>query len=175
MPQHFYVSPLARCLDTAHIEFARFHSTEDPSSPDRAFRPIVKELLREENGRHTCDRRSSKTWIQQNHPECVIEPSFTEEDELWSADVREPWDAHRERVAEVLRDIFGELQGGSDGSTEGIRRRKRETAFVSLTSHSGTMVRMSEVLGHRKFPVSPGGVLPVLVKVEWSKNDRGES
>ncbi|KAI9657821.1 MAG: hypothetical protein M1831_004057 [Alyxoria varia] len=174
-PQHFYVSPLARCLETARVQFAQVHLGNEASLPQNRqfqFRPTVKEMLREENGCHTCDRRSSRTWIEQHYPEYVIEPGFAEEDKLWSANVRESWDRHRGRVVMVLRDIFEELRSGSDGSPEDVRRGKRETAFISMTTHSGTIDRILEVIGHRVFPVRPGGILPVLVKIERYKDRR---
>ena len=83
-PQSYYVSPLARCLQTAE---KTFDGLDVPA--DRPFRPTVKELLRETLGVHTCDRRSSRSWIAENYPAWGIEKGFAEEDPLWEADVRE--------------------------------------------------------------------------------------
>ena len=72
-------------------------------------------------GVHTCDRRSSKTYISENYPSYKIEPGFTENDELWVPGLRETNSAQRARSKELLDDIFSH-----DDST-----------FISFSSHSG--------------------------------------
>lgn len=99
---------------------------------------------------HTCDRRSSKTYIRENYPAFAIEKGFSEEDELWDADRRESEDDHDERMRALLDDVFTR-----DGSV-----------YVSFTSHSGSIAALLRVLGHREFRLQTGVVLPVLVKVE---------
>ncbi|KKF96715.1 hypothetical protein CFO_g956 [Ceratocystis platani] len=70
------------------------------------YRPTIKELLRERMTDHTCDRRSSKTYIAETFPEYAIEDGFTETDELWRADRWETLQAHLSRKQTVLEDIF---------------------------------------------------------------------
>jgi len=72
-------------------------------------------------GVHTCDRRSSKTYIIENYPSYKIEPDFTENDELWVPDLRESDSAQTARSKELLDDVFSH-----DDST-----------FISFSSHSG--------------------------------------
>lgn len=36
--------------------------------------------------------------------------------------------------------------------------------YISVTAHSGTINSILAVTGHRKFDVSPGGMIPVLIK-----------
>jgi len=150
VPQSFYVSPLDRCLATANVTFA---GLEDVLSREYPFVPVVKELLREALGVHTCDRRSSREYIAKNYPGYVIEKGFAEVDPLWDPDVRES-DAHMiARLKTLLDDIVT-----SD-----------ENTFISLTSHSGAIGAMLHVLGHRPFGLQTGGVIPVLVRVDRVK------
>jgi hypothetical protein len=101
-------------------------------------------------GEHTCDRRSTKTAIEADFPRYRFEPRFPEEDELWDAKVRES-DEHRDRrLRELLNDIF---------DTD-------ENVFLSLTAHSGAITSILQVVGHRKFPLATGAVIPVVVKAE---------
>ncbi|OOF94656.1 hypothetical protein ASPCADRAFT_516101 [Aspergillus carbonarius ITEM 5010] len=145
IPESFYVSPLNRCLETAHITFSGLgvQGTEP-------FRPLVKELLRETIGQHTCDSRSSKSAIEAEYPLYRIEPGFTETDELYDPLLRESNSARDKRFRDLLQDIFT-----NDGMV-----------FLSLTAHSGAITSLLNVLGHRRFDLETGGVIPVLVRGE---------
>ncbi|OKP13834.1 hypothetical protein PENSUB_409 [Penicillium subrubescens] len=144
-PQSYYVSPLHRCCQTAQVTF---EGLDMPLT--NPFQPLVKELLRETMGEHTCDRRSTKSAIAADFPRYRLEPRFTEEDGLWDPKVRES-DEHRDRrLLELLNDIFG----------------TDENVFLSLTAHSGAITSILQVVGHRKFPLATGAVIPVVVKAE---------
>jgi len=145
LPERYYTSPLDRCLATAKITFTGL--TLPKSQP---FVPEVKELLRETNGVHTCDRRSSKSYVREHYSSYSIEPGFTENDELWNPDVRESDSAQDIRLRNLLDDIFT-----YDTST-----------YISLTSHSGSIASILRVVSHREFRLRTGGVIPVLVKAE---------
>jgi len=80
----------------------------------------------------------------------MIEPSLTETDELWKADVRETDDEVAARLSILLDDIFE-----TDRST-----------FISLTAHSGAITGTLQAIGHRKFGLQTGGVIPVFVKAQ---------
>ncbi|KAH8693902.1 phosphoglycerate mutase family protein [Talaromyces proteolyticus] len=140
-PESFYVSPLNRCLQTA---FITFDGLVEP------FRPVVKELLRETIGIHTCDRRSSKSAISAEYPAYKIEPGFSENDELWDAELRESDSAQDARLKKFLDDVFVH----------------DDSQFVSFTAHSGAITSVLQVVGHRQFGLQTGGVIPVLVKAE---------
>lgn len=142
-PEKYYVSPLYRCLQTADLTWS---GLDVPSN--QPFRPTIKELLREENGEHTCDRRSTKTFIHKKYPDWPFEPGFTEKDELWTADHRETHDEHDARTQVFLDELF----------------EKDQSAYVSLTSHSGAIASKLRVLNHREFRLPTGGMIPVLVK-----------
>lgn len=83
-----------------------------------------------------------------------MENGFSEQDELWNPNVRETDPQRAVRAKTFLDDIFN-----NDNST-----------FVSLTTHSGMIQSLLEVTGHRKWQVSPGGLLPVFVRAEWFGN-----
>lgn len=142
-PQSYIVSPLFRCLQTAQLTF------EGLSLPEEApLRPVVKELLREVMGEHTCDRRSDRSYIVEHYPEWRIESGFTEKDELWRPDHRETFEEHDLRTMEFLSELF----------------KNDDALVVSLTSHSGAIASHFRVLGHREFRLQTGGMIPVLVK-----------
>lgn len=145
LPQRYYTSPLDRCLATASIT-----STSLALPASQPFVPEVKEFLRETNGVHTCDRRSRRDYIKEHYSSYSIEPGFTENDELWSPEVRESDSAQDIRLRDLLDDVFTH-----DKST-----------YISLTSHSGSIASILRVVGHREFRLQTGGVIPVLVKAE---------
>lgn len=131
-------SPLRRCLRTAQLAF--------PAEIARK-RPIVKEKLRERLGVHTCDQRSTRSWIAENYPSFDIETGFSEEDILWSPDRRETLEEHMARSTELLDDIFASDYGD----------------FVVLTAHSGTIMSLFAATGWKKVPVAAGAVYPLFV------------
>ena len=142
-PEAFYVSPLMRCLRTAELTWT---GLDLPKA--RPYDPLVKELLREVLGVHTCDRRSSRTVIHKAYPKWRIEGGFSEADVLWKADHRETHDEHDIRTQRLLDDIFG----------------NDERSVLSLTAHSGMIASLLRVTGHREFGLPTGGLLPLFVK-----------
>jgi len=143
LPGTLYTSPLARCLETTKLVFADvFGSRGVP------FRPVIKELLRERMTDHTCDRRSSRSWIAENYPGYDIEPGFAEEDVLWRADRWEPGEEHDARKQRVLEDIFASDEG----------------PILSLTVHSYAVSSILHVVGAPNFRVREGSTVPLLVK-----------
>jgi broad specificity phosphatase PhoE len=145
LPQSYYASPLDRALHTAQLTFSTLRAP-----PEHPFKPTVKELLREVNGIHTCDRRSSRTYIVEHYPNYTIETGFAEEDVLWVPDLRESGSALTARLGELLEDVFSH----------------DESIVISMTSHGGAIGAILEAVGHRPFSLRTGAVLPVLVKVE---------
>lgn len=144
-PESYYVSPLTRCLETAQLTFTGLEL------PDHhPFIPQIKELFREAIGVHTCDRRSSRTVIHENYPSYTFEAGFEENDPLWDPVVRETDSAQDVRSKTVLDDVFS----------------KDDATYISITSHSGEIGSLLRVLGHRKFSLGTGHVIPVLVKAE---------
>ncbi|KAK6352712.1 hypothetical protein TWF696_004715 [Orbilia brochopaga] len=143
-PETYYVSPLARCLETANITYSGLKLKNR-----HPFIPIVKEWLREAISIHTCDRRSSKSWIAANYPNFRIEPSFSEQDQHWNGITSETASAQAYRMKVVLSDIFD-----SDHST-----------IISITAHSGAARSILSVLGHIPFSLVTGAIIPTLIKI----------
>ena len=148
-PDSFWVSPLDRAIETANITFT---GVIKPS----VYKPTVKEMLREGNGVHTCDRRSSRSTIAKRWPGYRIEDGFSEDDELWKPDLRESYTAITERLRGLLDDVFEHDQ----------------STWISMTAHSGTIMAILNAVGHRRFPLQTGGVIPVLVKAEKKPGKR---
>ena len=154
VPESWYLSPLDRAIETADLTFRPLLKEHN-----KEYKPkVVKELLRENNGIHTCDRRSTKTEIQERWPEYHIEKGFTEKDELWRADVRETRVSHETRMRKLLEDVFAQ----------------DESTWISMTAHGGTIKMILEAVGHREFVLQTGGVIPLLVKVEEVEEKRPE-
>jgi len=165
-PQSFYVSPLDRTLRTAEETFADLdlgdpdrasQSNDDDKDRRRAYLPVVKELLRETMGIHTCDRRSTKSYIREHYPSYAIETSLTEADELWLPDRRETNPVLTARLRRLLDDVVVH-----DSST-----------WISMTAHSGAIGALLRAVGHRPFQLQTGAVIPVLVRVEKASETDG--
>jgi broad specificity phosphatase PhoE len=144
LPPRHYASPLARCLETCELTFSGL------ALPAPPFAPVIKELIRERLGIHTCDRRRTRTWIRENHPGFEAEAGFAEQDGLWRPDVRETLQEHTGRVEAFLDDLFA----------------SESAPIVSVTAHSGTILALYEAIGHAEVRLAPGAVIPVLVKAE---------
>ncbi|KAK1727741.1 phosphoglycerate mutase [Colletotrichum acutatum] len=144
-PESFYTSPLRRCLETSNLAFGPL---VEPKG--QYFRPLVKEGLRERMTDHTCDKRSSRSWIESAYPRYHIEPGFTEEDRLWKADRFETTEEHVARKQLVLEEIF---------STDAAQ-------FVSLTVHSYAISAILMVGGQEEFRVREGSSIALLVRGE---------
>lgn len=145
VPETHYVSPFTRALDTYKETWNHLHSDNIDDSP------LVVEDIRETIGVHTCDRRRTRSYIRESYPSYLIENGFTEEDELWTADYRETPAEQNIRIRRFLDNyVFG-----CDGD---------DTMVVGVTAHSGTINSVLDVIGHRKFNVGTGGIIPVLVK-----------
>lgn len=99
-------------------------------------------------GQHTCDRRSKASEIADEFPEFELEAGFSEEDLLYDPETRESNDERNARLACFLDEIFW----------------ADENVFLSLTAHSGAITSILEVIGHRRFPLATGAVIPVVVK-----------
>ncbi|KAI0137480.1 histidine phosphatase superfamily [Xylariales sp. AK1849] len=140
-----YTSPHQRCLKTARLVFEDLAKTYG-----KDFRPIVKEFLRERTGRHTCDRRSTRTWIAEHYPDYLIEPGFSEQDQVFKPDARETEENVLARQQAVLSDIFA----------------NEAEFFVSFTMHSLAARFLMRAFGHEEVRLAPATTIAFLVKAE---------
>ncbi|KAK5948968.1 putative phosphoglycerate mutase pmu1 [Knufia fluminis] len=158
VPCSWFVSPMERACRTAQITF---EGLAREGKVYGEWKPIVKELLRETNGVHTCDRRSRRSVIAERYPEYQIEEGFSEEDELWDPVFRETEEAHTYRAASLLDDVLGQVRGkGEKGK------------YISFTAHGGMINAILRAVGHRQFQVKVGSAIAVLVKAEAREGKR---
>lgn len=113
--------------------------------------PPLAQLLRETLGVHTCDRRSPAAYIAKTYPNYALEAGFAPTDPLWDPDLRESDSARTTRLRQLVDDI--------------VERDSGASMYISLTAHSGAITSLLEVMGHRKFRLETGGVIPVLVRI----------
>lgn len=140
IPKKFYVSPLLRSLDTMK------YTWESQVIPT----PMVLENLRETIGVHLCHTRSPKSDIQKRFPNVEFEPGFTENDEL-----ADKYSQTREELNEQFLRLNGVLQEIFSNDDEDV---------ISITSHAGTIRSLITVIGHRKFTICTGGMIPIVVR-----------
>ncbi|KAG8907907.1 hypothetical protein FRB99_001767, partial [Tulasnella sp. 403] len=162
VPTRLYSSPLSRAAKTMQISFEGITGEE----------PLIMERLRETIGLHTCDKRSTRTVIHRSFPKFKIERGFTENDELWKADWREPVEERNARVKLAMDEIF----------------TKPGTCIVA---HGGVIEAVLAVSKHRPYGVPTGGkviehvvhklvligilvsfsqgVIPLLIKATYSR------
>ncbi|ANB13717.1 Pmu1p [Sugiyamaella lignohabitans] len=151
LPQAYYSSPFTRSLDTMLYTWKGISLDFD-----NALRPLVMEDLREDIGVHTCDKRRTRSFIEGRFGSIVdIEPQLTEEDELWSTQHRETHSEHDARSRDFLNYVF-DLDWKSETPVD----------YVSVTSHSGTTNSLLSVIGHRRFQLGTGGMIPVIVRAQ---------
>ncbi|KAG8792078.1 hypothetical protein FRC12_007267 [Ceratobasidium sp. 428] len=149
LPTKLFSSPMSRAASTLDITFNGV--LLDVKGRHDIVQPYVMEGLREVIGVHTCDKRRTKKYIHKTYSDFCIEPGFTEEDELWTADHRETDQEADIRLKAALDTIFGRLLSKHD-------------TFISVTAHSGAINTALRVLGHRPYSLPTGGVIPVVIK-----------
>jgi len=152
MPEIFIVSPLSRAIETMVITEAWKHAmshTEKNQTPRP--RIIVKEKWRENIGLHTCDQRRSKQEISKDFPLVEFEEGFSEQDLLWTKDVQETDQQLDVRIKAALSDLF-------------LDPMTSDLTYISITAHSGVISSLLRVVGHRRWPIETGGMIPVVVR-----------
>lgn len=152
VPHAFYVSPLQRLCWT-------LVNTWDGLRGEK--KPLVVELLRETIGQNLCDKRSPKLVILERFAPhgFEVEPGFLEEDTLFT-DKRELAEEHALRVNRFCQALFEEEWDGQAVNKE----KAHAKSIISTTTHAGTIRLFIVVFGHRRFTISTGGMVPIVVK-----------
>ncbi|RLV93939.1 putative phosphoglycerate mutase [Spathaspora sp. JA1] len=153
IPSKFYVSPMQRSSNTCVLTW------NDIKSQDQ--RPVVKEKLRETVGTNLCDMRSTKTVIDQRFGQYGFVTDEIVEQDIYFTDVRETMVEQSIRVNQFLQELF-EQDLQNDGAVD--KTKAHEKTFVSTTSHAGTIRCFINVLKHRHFTISTGGMIPIVIK-----------
>lgn len=155
IPAKFFASPLQRSSWTAVYTWEGLKPAEVPTT--------VVERLRETIGRNLCDKRSLKSTILERFGKYnfVCEDGFSEEDMLHS-EAREPYQQQTVRVNRWCQTLFEE---DWDEKAQAVDKAKAEKeAIISTTTHAGTIRLFIVVFGHRRFTISTGGMVPIVVK-----------
>ncbi|RAL02979.1 putative phosphoglycerate mutase [Aspergillus ibericus CBS 121593] len=146
LPETVYTSPLARCLHTTKLMFSPAFAKEG-----ERLAPLVKEGLRERLTDHTCDKRSSLSWINRYYPSFLIENGFSEEDRLWSPFLSESIKEHVARKQRVLENLY----------------ERDPNQIISLTVHSYAIGAILRACGaEEEFIVREGSTIALLVRGE---------
>ena len=114
-PHRRYCSPLTRALKTAETIFTSlYESYPNPilikevngwiRNAPRLLTSVVKNC-REMHGSHTCDKRNTRSYLVSEFPGFDIEPSFTEEDLLWTP-TRETRQEVSARAKTMIEGVF---------------------------------------------------------------------
>ncbi|KAL7410167.1 histidine phosphatase superfamily [Mrakia frigida] len=148
LPQVFYSSPMRRAASTLEITW------RDILLQKKSYTPTIKEHYRESIGLHTCDQRSTKTVLSETYPGWNFDASFTEHDQLYNPTYQENGGAQSLRLQQQMNELFS-----SDDST-----------YVSITAHSGVINSFFTAVGHKRFSVQTGGVVPVVIKAVGHKS-----
>lgn len=160
VPQSFYVSPFSRACDTLAItwgfptkhispkEEEKLHVIHDKS---REHTVVIHPLLRETIGYNTCDKRRPIEYTLDRYSEYRMTEHYPTpplgEDDLWTVEHRETNEEMQERLSGFLENLF---------------ETDKET-YVSITCHAGVIRNMLGVLGHRRFFLQTGAMIPVVV------------
>ncbi|EAZ62945.2 hypothetical protein PICST_40227 [Scheffersomyces stipitis CBS 6054] len=146
LPESFYVSPMRRTLETWDLTWSTITKQQ----------PLIKEFARETYGIGTESKRHTKEYIGQNYPFAVFEAGFSQNDELWKSEVHESNQHRNYRAAQLLSDIF----------------INDSNQIISIVSHSGLIKSILKVIGHRKWTLKTGQMIPVIIEVDYTKRGR---
>lgn len=145
LPSTLYTSPLTRCLQTCHYSLSPLMA-----SHNLPFRPTVREKLRERMTMHTCDKRRTRSWIQEQWPEYIIGDDVTEEDILGGQGREETYPEHIAREQKELEELWEMDQG----------------EFLSLTMHSQAISSLMMACGAEPPKLREGTTIAVLIRGE---------
>lgn len=121
------------------------------------MKPIVVENVRETIGLHPCHQRSTKQVISERFPEFQFEPDFAENDEIF-----EKYTPEREKLHQQFMRVNLFLERVFENDNDSI---------ISVTSHAGTIRAFITAVGHRKFTIPTGGMIPIVVKATKRTRD----
>lgn len=155
IPAKFFASPLQRSCWTHKI-------TWDGIKPNDKETVIV-ENLRETIGRNLCDKRSSKSEIETRFGPYAFkcEPGFHEEDNLFTSQ-RETNTEQAIRANRFCQSLFESEWDTAQNAVD--KNNAIKNSLISTTTHAGTIRLFIVVFGHRRFTISTGGMIPIVVK-----------
>lgn len=167
LPKVCIVSPLTRCLQTWTYSLGGLELPEG-----QAFRPIIKEGIRETFGTHTCDKRSDRSQIAAEFPAFTIEPGLAEKDPLFQAEHRETNSHRARRMLQFLDSLFDpkkQVQPNTkifEHADPTTSLAAQNAVFISFTAHAGILSALLSVTHHNYFKILPGSMFPTLLRIE---------
>jgi len=173
VPQRFYCSPLTRAIRTLELTFENVL----PEPP----RPVILEVAsqmprclstntfttqncREEYGEHTCDKRRTRTELQDEFPGIVFEERFEEEDVLWTT-IHESKASVERRAKLVLDRIFQNDHDATCALSPYLPSNQDLSIDldISITAHSGWINAFLRVIGRNEYALPTGGTCHTLL------------
>lgn len=161
LPAKYFSSPLQRSCWTHKI-------TWDGIQPANQ-NTVVVEQIRETIGQNPCDKRSTRSEIEARFSRFrfVCEPGFSEEDTLFGPE-RETDTEQAIRINGFCQWLF---ERDWDDSISSVDKEKAvKNYMISTTTHGGTIRLFIVVFGHRRFTISTGGMIPIVVKATRSSD-----
>ena len=113
---------------------------------------------REEYGEHTCDKRRTRSELQDEFSNIAFEEGFEEEDRLWTP-IHESKASVERRAKLVLDRIF---QNDRDATCALVpylssNQKLSRGLDISITSHSGWINAFLRVVGRNDYALPTGG------------------
>lgn len=161
IPSQFYVSPLQRSLWTCLRTWEGLRPANQ--------KVMIREILRETIGQNLCDKRLTKLVIEERFSShnFEVEEGFPEEDELFTPK-RETGLEQTMRVNRFCQELFEQEW---DEQKRAVNKDNAvNNTFVSTTTHAGTIRSFITVFKHRKFTISTGGMVLIVVKATRRKD-----
>lgn len=155
LPAKYFASPLQRSCWTHKITWEGIKPSDKET--------LIVENLRETIGRNLCDKRSTCSEIESRFGPYAFrcEPNFSEHDALFTKE-RETNTEQAIRVNRFCQSLF---ESDWDDTTESVNKLEAvRNSYISTTTHAGTIRLFIVVFGHRRFTISTGGMIPILVK-----------
>ncbi|KAG5363762.1 putative phosphoglycerate mutase [Yarrowia sp. B02] len=133
--------------ESTGVDSSSVKSSKSSSTPTVLIHPLLRETI----GFNTCDKRRPIEYTLDRYPDFSLTPNYpappSGEDDLWTVEHRETNEEMQLRLKGFLENLF---------------EHEKET-YVSITCHAGVIRNMLAVLGHRKWFLQTGGMVPVVV------------
>lgn len=155
IPTKFYSSPLQRSCYTLLYTWDGIPQKNPP---------VITETIRETMGLNLCDKRSPRQTIKDRFGPhgFIIDDLVTERDDLYLNVYREKLHEHAIRVNSFLQSVFDQDWNPDECKVD--KKSALENSYVSTTTHAGCIRAFILVVGHRRFTIPTGGMIPLVVK-----------
>lgn len=116
------------------------------------------------NGVHTCDKRRTRTYIEETFPGFDIEEGFAEKDRLWDSLKRETHAEIDARIKRVLDMIFEtDKEQCKHHPVLFINMNSVLQPVISITAHGGVFGALLRVANSKQYTLPVGGSCSCLI------------